>query len=318
MFNVINEYESYQRDVLRRSPRTIGNYMPVVHEFVGVVTPTGAAGEFTQVDKAAVREFLRRPRPSGLPPTAALWNMRLAAVRSFLGYLIEMEVVPMNAALKLDRQKVHSKERIPLSFVELVNLVDVVERHSEPVYRARNVALVVMLIHTALRVAEVVSLAVEQVDFDHHLLLDVRAKGGKRLAVVINDVVATALQEYLAVRKRLHPAELERALFVSDRGTRLSIRSVQELVHHFGQLATISTPVTPHVLRHSSATRLAELGTPLRVVQEICGHASVTTTERYVHVAGSERKSAVDKLAAHWRQCAQARAGPACSSGQVS
>lgn len=145
---------------------------------------------------------------------------------------------------------------------------------------------------------------------DHYLLLDVRAKGGKLLAVAFNDVVAEALEQYLAERPRLHPATDEPALFVSDRGNRLSIRTVQELVKRFGKLATIRTPVTPHVLRHSSATRLAELGTPLRVVQEICGHASVTTTERYVHVNGNERRRAIDALAVRWREQTRVRAGP--------
>ena len=310
MLNVISEFESYQREVWRRSPRTIGNYLPVVRDFIGVVTPTGTQEAFRQVDKSLVRAYLRRPGPSGNPPTAPLWNMRLSAIRSLFSYLVETEIVLVNVALQLDRQKVHSTERIPLSFDELHRLVDSVRQKSESSYRSRNMAIVLTLIHTALRVAEVVSLDIAQVDFDHYALLDVRAKGGKRLSVAINDVVAEALQNYLVDRSQLHPAPGETALFLSDRGTRLSIRTVQEFVKRFGGLADIRTPVTPHVLRHSSATRLAELGTPLRVVQEICGHASVTTTERYVHVNGNERRRAIDALAAHWRKHADARAGP--------
>ncbi len=310
MDQLITEYQSYQREVRRRSPRTIGNYLPVVREFIGVVAPNGDTDALRRVDKATVREFLRRPTPTGNPAAPPLWNMRLAAVRSLLSYLVETEVLTLNVALKLDRQKVHSHERIPLSFDELLRLVDAAAEHSDPTYLCRNVAILLTLIHTALRVAEVVSLDLRQVDFDHHFLHDVRAKGGKSLAVAINDVVAEAMQNYLADRERLHPAGDELALFVSDRGTRLSIRSVQELVKRFGKLANISVPVTPHVLRHSSATRLAELGTPLRVVQEICGHASVVTTERYVHVNGNERRRAIDALAATWKQRCGAREQP--------
>lgn len=315
MSNIINEYESFQREVRRRSPRTLRNYMPVVREFVGVVTPNGIATAFQQLGKADLREFLLRPGPRGNPATPPLWNLRLAAVRSFLGYLFENEQVPSNVALKIDRQKVHSKERIPLSFDELLRLADAVAAHSEPAYRLRNVAIVLTLIHTALRVAEVVSLDLRQVDFEHYALHDVRAKGGKWLAVALNDVVVEALETYLADRQNLHPASGESALFLSDRGTRLSIRAVQELVKRFGELAHICTPVSPHVLRHSSATRLAELGTPLRVVQEICGHASVTTTERYVHVNSGERRRAIDALAARWKQHGDARAGPEIGLG---
>ena len=317
MSNILNEYESYQREVRRRSPRTIGNYMPVLREFVVAIAQSGEAAALQRVDKSEVRAFLLQPGPSGNPPSAPLWNMRLAAIRSLFSYLVEMDVVPVNVALRLDRQKVHSKERIPLQFEELLRLVDTTGAHSEAGYRSRNVAIVLILIHTALRVAEVVSLNAQQVDFDHSLLLDVRAKGGKLLPVAINDVVVEALQQYLSDREQLHPALDEPALFLSDRGTRLSIRTVQEFVSRFGRLANVSTPVTPHVLRHSAATRLAEIGTPLRVVQEICGHASVTTTERYVHVNGTERRRAVDALATHWRKHALARAGPKTGKGKA-
>ena len=312
MFPLINDFEAYQRDVRRHSPRTIRNYMPVVREFFSVFAPHDGAGAdwVVRVDKSAIREFIRRPGPSGRPPTAALWNLRLSAMRSFFDYLLETEAVSANVALRLDRQRVRSKERIPLSFGELVRLVDATSRHSEPVYRGRNIAILLTLIHTALRVAEVVSLNVAQVDFEHQALADVRAKGGKSLAVAFNGVVADALRVCLADRARLEPADGQVALFVSDRGRRLSIRSVQEMVKRFGRLADIQTPVTPHVLRHSAATQLAALGTPLRVIQEICGHASVTTTERYVHVNGVERRRAIDALAARWRAVADAPDGP--------
>ncbi len=308
MSRLIIDFEAYQREVRRHSPRTIRNYMPVVREFFSVHEPCDGTGVdwLGNIDKNAIRAFVRRPGPSGRPPTPALWNLRLSAMRSFFDYLLEIETVSVNVVLRLDRQRVRSKERIPLSFGELVRLVDATRRHSEPVYRARNIAILLTLIHTALRVAEVVSLNVAQVDFEHHALANVRAKGGKSLAVAFSGVVADALRGCLAERSRLEPDAGQDALFVSDRGSRLSVRSVQEMVKRFARLADIQTPVTPHVLRHSAATQLAELGTPLRVIQEICGHASVTTTERYVHVNGAERRRAIDALAARWRAAADA------------
>ncbi len=82
----------------------------------------------------------------------------------------------------------------------------------------------------------------------------------------------------------------------------LGVRAVQELVKRYAKLAGISRRVSPHVLRHSSATQLADMGTPIRVVQEICGHASVTTTQRYVHVNDGQRKQAVDALGEAWKR----------------
>ena len=306
MPTILNNYERYQREVLRRSPRTIRNYAPVVGEFLQAVAPDADASQLVKVDRGAVREYLRRPKLSGRLPTAAIWNLRLSAIRSLFEYLVDTDTLAVNPALRIERQKVFSRERVPLSFDELIRLVNASRQHSHSAYRARNTAVLLTLVHTALRVAELVSLDMRQVDAEHQVLADVRVKGGKSLAIVLNDVAAEALNLYMADRTRLHPSAETSALFLSDRGERLSIRSVQDMVSRFSSLAGIQTPVTPHVLRHSAATRLAELGTPLRVVQEICGHASVTTTERYVHVQSGEKRKAMDALAQRWRE----RAGP--------
>lgn len=207
----------------------------------------------------------------------------------------------MNPAMTLERQRVIPKEPVPLSFDEMLRLVEAVEGHCSTVYKHRNVAILQVLFHCALRVAEVVSLDLSQLDFDNYVFLDVRRKGGKLLAAAFNDVVAEALQRYLRVRREHSPEGDDPALFLSDRKKRLGVRAVQAMVKKYADLAGISRTVSPHLLRHSSATQLMEVGTPLRVVQEICGHASVETTQRYVHVNNGQRKQAVDALGREWR-----------------
>lgn len=305
--NVLHEYEHFQREVLRRRPRTVGNYMPEVADFLRYLgirdfTVASVAQRLAQVDQPTLLTYLCRPSMSGKAIGAVTWNLRLAAVRSLYAYLCRIEVLTMNPALKIDRQRTFERATVPLTLDELIRLVESVRDNSSPLYRERNVAIVQVLIHCSLRVHEVVGLAVDQVDFDHHLLLDVRRKGGKALASAMNDVVAEALQACIAAREGFHPSEAELSLFLSDRGTGLSIRTVQEAVKLHGRLAGIRQPVTPHLLRHSSATQLAALGTPLRVVQDICGHSSISTTTRYVHPANDDRKRAVDALAAIWRR----------------
>lgn len=316
--DILHEYEAFQREVLRRQPRTIENYLPEVADFVRflgcrVRTVDAVAAKLASVDQATLLSFLRRPtlgKTGKVGPVA--WNMRLAAVRSLYAFLVRIEKLTANPALRIERQRTFEIPKTPLSLDEMIRLVDAVRQASPSPYRERNVALVELLIHTALRVHEVIALDVDQVDFEHYLLLSVSRKGGKVLAATINDVVVVALQEYLAVRADLGPNDEERALFVSERGSRFSVRSVQDLVREAGVAAGISVPVTPHVLRHSSATQLAALGTPLRVVQDICGHANITTTTRYVHAASEDRKRAVDALAAAWnRQLAGLTSSPA-------
>ena len=166
--------------------------------------------------------------------------------------------------------------------------------------KSRNVAMTLTLMHSALRVAELVSLDLDQLDLKNYVAYDVRAKGNKTLAVVLNDVVAEALETYCVDRKSLAVAGAH-ALFVSSSGTRISVRTVQQFVRRYGELAGIKRRVTPHLLRHTSATRLAETGAPLRVIQEICGHSSVSTTQRYVHVSKQQRRDAVKALGTEWR-----------------
>jgi site-specific recombinase XerD len=303
--NLLEEYERYQREVRRRRPRTLKSYLAELRPFLQWLarSPGELAIEaVARSDKASVLEFLRRPASRGAAPGPAQWNNRVAALRSLFDYLCRIEVLTVNPALKIDRQRVFEKQTMPLSLNELVRLVDSLHLNSSPALRARNVALAQVMIHCALRVAEVVSLDVKQIDLEHYYLLDVRTKGGKSLAAALNDVAAEALGSCLEDRGVLDKDGGRTALFLSERGSRLSVRAVQELVRQHGLLAGISQPVTPHLLRHSSATQLHELGVALRVVQEHCGHASVTTTQRYVHVAREERRSAVDKLSSAWKR----------------
>lgn len=312
----IQEFSEYLRQERMRSPRTVARYKEVLRDFARFLAglPDAQAASTDAVGKDTLSVFLRRTGDQQ-EPSRTSWNSRLAALRAFYGFRVKKGRLAMNPAMAIERLKVHSREPVPLSLDEMLRLVDAIEWNSADAYRARNLALVQVLYHCALRIAEVVSLNVDQVDLENRLFLDVRRKGDKHLAAAFNDVVAEALAKYLGERsKLLPPGQDETALFLSDRRRRLSIRTVQEMVGRYSELAEISRSVSPHLLRHSSATQLVDLGTPLRVVQEICGHASVTTTERYVHVNNGQRRLAVDKLGVEWRRRQQerrkARGGP--------
>jgi len=312
----IKEFAEYLRQERMRSPRTVARYREVLRDFGQFLTGLRGveAASVDTVDKDMLSVFLRR-KDDREEPSRTSWNSRLAALRAFYGFRVKRGRLAMNPAMAIDRLKVHSRAPVPLSLDEMLRLVDAVEWNAAEVYRSRNLALVQVLYHCALRIAEVVSLNVDQVDLENRLFLDVRRKGDKHLAAAFNDVVAEALANYLAERPKLLPlGREEKALFLSDRRRRLSIRTVQEMVGRYSELAGLSRSVSPHLLRHSSATQLVDLGTPIRVVQEICGHASVTTTERYVHVNNGQRRLAVDKLGVEWRRRQQerrrARGGP--------
>jgi integrase/recombinase XerD len=306
----IADFAKYLQEVKMHRPRTIARYVRVVDDLVdylGKHKEAQSSTDWASVDRKQLVGFLRARRNNGKQVSAVDWNVKLSAVRSFYNFLIGEGVIAMNTALQIDRQKVHSKERVPLSLDEMLRLVETIEEQAPPAYRTRNAAMIHIMCHCGLRVTEVLSLNLGQVDLENYLFLDVVAKGGKQLAVVFNDVVAEALTKYLADRARLAEGTKDNALFLSDRGKRISVRAVQDVVKTYAKLAGISRSVSPHILRHSAATQLAELGIPIRVIQEICGHASVTTTERYVHASATGKRNAVIALGSSWRRHKEAR-----------
>ena len=297
MSRLITAFESYLRQERMRGASTIKRYVGVVEEFAEFMRsePGYEVLGLDQVEKLHLVQFLRRGADADGEPSRSLWNIRLAALRAFYDHLFKSEQVAVNAALKIDRLKTNPKEPVPLSLDEFLSLLDAVGASSKR-YRARNTAIVQVLFHCALRVSELVSLNLEQVDFENYVFQNVRTKGKKWLSLPFNDLVADALERCLKERAARTGLGERQALFLSDRGTRLSVRAVQDLVTKYARKAGIQRTVTPHLLRHSSATELADLGTPLRIVQVICGHASVTTTERYVHVRSGAHRRAIEAL----------------------
>lgn len=304
----LEDFETHLREERFRSPRTVRGYLQVVNSFVAFLAQSREEKgvDLENVEEQELTGFLRATSRKA-EPSRATWNNRLSALRAFYGFLKRRGRIAMNPALKIERQRVISKEPVPLSFDEMLRLVEAVDEHCAPVYKHRNIAILQVLFHCALRVAEIVSLDLSQLDFDNYIFLDVRRKGGKLLAAAFNDIVAEALQNYLKVRENHLPKGDESALFLSDRKQRISVRAVQEMVKKYAGLAGISRSVSPHLLRHSSATQFMEVGTPLRVVQEICGHASVITTQRYVHVNNGQRRLAVNALGQRWKEQTQRR-----------
>lgn len=156
--------------------------------------------------------------------------------------------------------------------------------------RERGVAMVVTMLYSGLRVAELVGLDRPDVDFDA-ATIDVRhGKGDKQRLLPLHPVPAVAIHRYLATRSDDHPA-----LFLSRRG-RISTSQVQRLVHQIVGDTAISKRITPHKFRHSFATMLLDKGADLRVVQELLGHSSISSTQIYTHVTQERKRRATDLL----------------------
>lgn len=168
-------------------------------------------------------------------------------------------------------------------------------------YALRDRAILELLYSTGIRVSELVSRNVVNLDFTEEVLT-VRGKGNKERLVPVGSPAVEAVRSWLPQRLKLienragrgRPVEKD-ALFLNGRGSRLSTRSVERLVKGYGERVGITQTVTPHALRHSFATHLLEMGADLRAVQELLGHASLSTTQRYTHLTLDHLAEVYDK-----------------------
>jgi integrase/recombinase XerC len=187
-------------------------------------------------------------------------------------------------------------------FLSPENAAAVMEVPSEvatPETKLRDVALLELLYGCGLRVSELCGLELDSFEQDH-TYVRVKGKGNKERMVPIGEPARDAVLSYLADRALLrHPHtgfQDERALFLNQRGGRLTQRSVQRFVSRYGAWAAGRPDLHPHALRHSCATHMLEGGADLRAIQEFLGHASLSTTQRYTHVS-------MDQLLQTYDQC---------------
>lgn len=254
------------------------------------------------IDYAAVRAFMRDQYERGQARSSAA--RRLAAIRSFGRYLRREEVVERDPGALMAAPKQDRKLPARLDEGEMTRLLDVPDRTTRLGRRDR--AILELFYASGLRLGELVGLGLEDVDLSSRLVR-VLGKGGKERIVPFNRATADALRACLADREApvrrgggpSPPRARGRAgaepLFVNYRGGRLSARSVDRLVRRHVAAAGARFGISPHALRHSFATHLLERGADLRAIQEMLGHARISTTQRYTHVSAAQLLSVYQK-----------------------
>jgi integrase/recombinase XerC len=234
-------------------------------------------GSFAALDAYAVRRFAAESHRRAL--SARSVARRLSAVRTFLHYLVETRVVKANAGVHVQAPKPSRRLPATLDADQVASLLAI--SGDEPL-TLRDRAMLELLYSSGLRLAELVSLNLGDVDAADRTVRVV-GKGSKARIVPVGKQALAALHDWLAVRLDLaRPGEL--ALFLSRRGSRVSPRTVQQRVSEWAKRQGAPTGVYPHMLRHSFATHVLESSRDLRAVQEMLGHASLSTTQIYTHL----------------------------------
>jgi len=275
--SALDGFLRHLRDERNASPHTIKAYGQDVSQFVDYVQDElGREGTLADVDPLLLRAFLARLHVSGMRRSSAA--RKLASLRSFFRFLCREGFLEQNPARALLSPRPERHIPTHLEEADVSGLLEI-EGDSLSALRAR--AILELLYATGIRCAELVGLDVHEVDLDARLVR-VLGKGRKERIVPFGKPAAVAVQAYLTVRGGL-PVRTS-ALFLNARGGRLTDRYVRKTLWLRLQQVALERHVTPHTLRHAFATHLLERGADLRAIQELLGHASLSTTQRYTHV----------------------------------
>jgi integrase/recombinase XerC len=285
----IDEFETYVADARRYSPQTVRAYRSDLDRFAGFWERDFGEGSasktpLSRVDTLAVRSYLASLHRGRLASRSLARH--LSTLRSFFRWACREGHLDKNPARALPAP------RLPKTLPRAMTLPDterLLAADEDAPFPERDRALFELLYATGMRVSEAAGLDLEDVDFTSRLLRVV-GKGNKERIAPFGETAGEALAAYLPSRsqrrKRNGAAEREdgEPLFVNARGGRLTTRSMARLLKHRLQAAGLPAEISPHALRHSFATHLLEAGADLRAIQELLGHASLSTTQKYTHL----------------------------------
>lgn len=275
------------------SEHTVDNYLRDVTAFAAFLDGVSSLKE---IDARHIRAYIYFLSSSNKSSSMA---RKLSALQTFFGYLLKENKISQNPMLGVARPKQGKYMPVFLTVDEVFQLMDAPGQEDSFAYRDK--AIMEMLYSTGIRVAELVSMNRNSLDFETEMVR-VTGKGNRERLVPMGNPAMDALQQYFPQRQNIISQRLERGretdldvLFVNNRGSRLSSRSVERLVKMYAERIGLLARVTPHSLRHSFATHLLEMGADLRVVQELLGHASLSTTQKYTHLTVDHLMEVYDK-----------------------
>ncbi len=231
-------------------------------------------------------------------------SRKLAAIRSMYKYFLKKQYIKTDPAALVDTPKIHEKNIIRLEANEVADLLDEVESGENLTDRQkcfhektkiRDLAIITTLVGTGIRVSECIGLNTDDIDFES-FSFSITRKGGKEATIYFGDEVAEALSEYLSYRKEHPPIDKDdKALFLSNRGKRMDVRTVQKLVKKYSQVSIKLKKITPHKLRSTFGTNLYLETGDIYLVADVLGHADVNTTRKHYTATEIELKRKADE-----------------------
>jgi integrase/recombinase XerC len=271
----------------RFSPHTVSAYRRDLTAFASFCEAAGV-DRLDKLDSYHVRGFAAESHRRGLSPRSIA--RRLSAVRSFLRAEVEQGRLRTNVALNISAPK--PSRRLP-GTLDADQVAQLLESSDDEPLVIRDLAILELFYSSGLRLAELVNLDLDALDFADQTVR-VTGKGNKTRILPVGRRALEAIRHWLPVRLGI-AGNAEQALFVSRKGTRLAARSVQARLDRWARSRGSSRHLHPHLLRHSFASHMLESSGDLRAVQELLGHASISTTQVYTHLDFQHLASIYDK-----------------------
>ncbi len=290
--DTVRLFLSHLEEVRGLSPNTVSAYRNDLEHFFDFLERMGLS-DIKKVDHKTLRAFLAFEETRGHSrPTIA---RRCASLKSFFRYLADAGLIDTNPASALSFRVSGRKPPVFLSESEVMRLLE--GSGSDPVLQIRDLALIEVLYATGIRVGELCALKLGDIDFDG-CTMRVCGKGNKERIVLFGAKARDALLSYIELARPILLKSSDYkgdAVFLGSRGKPINPRQVQRVIERESRRLSSRGRISPHTLRHSFATHMLSRGADLRTVQELLGHASISTTQVYTHLSKSDIKRAYDR-----------------------
>jgi integrase/recombinase XerC len=299
MEKFFEEFDQYLFAIKNASLHTRRNYQSDLNQFLKFLqkNETGVLNhgkvDLHKITPSTIRNFLAYLHQKNTKTTIA---RKIASLNSFFKFLIKEGFSKVNPAQTISAPKPEKVIPTFLTVDEIFSLID--QPEGEKVLILRDRAILELMYSCGLRVSELVGLNLEDLDLSEGFI-KVRGKGKKERLLPVGTKAQEALKSYLSVRKKLgenkRTEEISPAIFFNHRGNRLTTRSIARIINKYVKRSTFFRPVHPHAIRHTFATHMLDAGADLRAIQELLGHSSLSTTQKYTHVSIDRLMEIYDK-----------------------
>ncbi len=284
---LVTAYLDKLRHQRHLSPHTLSNYARDLQRFTHYLDSI-KIDHWDKVDEACIRQFIAQRHRQQISARSS--QRELSALRSFFNYLISEHGLRYNPAQVVQAPK--AKQPLPKT-LDVDQVQQLVEIKTDTPLAIRDKAILELFYSCGLRLSELVGLNLEKMNLAR-ALVEVKGKGDKTRLVPIGSKAIAAIRNWLNIRSQYIKQDTP-AVFVSERGSRLSQRSIQQRLRHWAQVQGMASHVHPHMLRHSFASHILESSGDLRAVQELLGHSDINTTQIYTHLDFQHLAKVYDK-----------------------